>query len=198
MFQIQTFWHHPMYPDSSYTTNWMLLWIWPRLPSSIWQFLGFLQYWVVGHILTQNNCTNWINFSKQYNSSGLVCLLFGDFRISMFLFAQRLRIYLSESSKPHPFFLISFYYHFKVRKTNCTDHMHMRHNEFFFNLCKLDFINYTLVIYLMYHVVQFQIFSPKLKFSLKHIWDARINMINYIFLMSGKRTKDYRNVCLIY
>lgn len=57
MFQIQTFWHHPMYPDSSYTTYWMLLWIWRRLPSSIWQFLGFLQYWVVGHILTQNNCT---------------------------------------------------------------------------------------------------------------------------------------------
>lgn len=64
---------------------------------------------VVGHILTQNNCTNWINFNKQYNSSGLVCLLFGDFRISMFLFAQRLRISLSESSKPHPIF---FLFHF--------------------------------------------------------------------------------------
>lgn len=82
---------------------------WPRLPSSIWQFLGFLQYWVVGHILTQNNCTNWIHFSKQYNSSGLVCLLFGDFRISMFLLAQRLRISVSESSKPHLiFFLVHF------------------------------------------------------------------------------------------
>lgn len=109
MFQIQNFWHHPMYPDSSYTTYWIMLCIWPRLPSSIWQFLGFLQYWVVGHILTQNNCTNWINFSKQYNSSGLVCLLFGDFRISMFLFAQHLRISLSESSKPHPIF---FLFHF--------------------------------------------------------------------------------------
>lgn len=176
MFQIQTFWHHPMYPDSSYTTNWMLLWIWPRLPSSIWQFLGFLQYWVVGHILTQNNCTNWINFCKQYNSSGLVCLLFGDFRISMFLFITILRFVK------------------QIAPITCTCDI----TSFFFNLCKLDFINYTLVIYLMYHVVQFKIFSPKLKFSLKHIWDARINMINYIFLMSGKRTKDYRNVCLIY
>lgn len=132
MFQIQNFWHHPMYPDSSYTTYWMLLCIWPRLPSSIWQFLGFLQYWVVGHILTQNNCTNWINFSKQYNSSVLVCLLFGDFRISMFFIRTVLTYFSLRILETSPyFFLISFYYHFKVRKTKCTDHMHMRHNKFF-------------------------------------------------------------------
>lgn len=35
-------------------------------PSICGQFLGFLQHRVVGDILTQNKCTNWINFSELY------------------------------------------------------------------------------------------------------------------------------------
>lgn len=88
----------------------------------------------------------------------------------MFLFAQRLRISLSESSKPHPiFFLFHFITILRFVTQNAPITCTCDITSFFFYLCKLDFINYTLVIYLMYHVVQFKIFSPKLKFSMKHM-----------------------------